>query len=684
MSGCMENTAILSQLIKEAKEGRKDLVVTWLDIANAYGTIPHRLIMATLRRAHVPDEVCDLIESYYSEVMIRFTTKNFTTEWQKVEQGIVTGCTLSVILFSLSMTLLVAPCKRETKGPKTETGQRQENCRLFMDDLATTAESLVQTKYLLDSLSVRLEGAGLAVRPEKCRSLVIIKGEVSNKRPVINGNPIVSVAEAPVRYLGKVFTRSLTDREQADQTAEELERSLRELEKCQVPGRYKAWMIQHMIIPRLMWPLSIYRIPETKIREMQAKITAKLKKWLGLPRTLSVECLYSKSSRLQLPFSELREEVRAAKARVLMTFQESSDPCIRNAGIEVDGGRTANAGESIRLAKERLKTEEIAGVPNKGREGLGLNPKRYYSKCRDKQERRSMVVEKIRETEEERRRLRMTGLSKQGGQMRWEVPERKIGTRDLVSMTEDRLKFLIKSVYDLLPTPQNKNILYGEAMECHLCGECGSLSHILSGCKVALAQGRYRWRHDEVLKVIAACVDRRRMTSNGEPKEKEKGISFVRAGEKKKVERREAHTYLDGASDWTLSVDLNGRLKFPSRVADTRLRPDMLLVSDNTKRVGLIELTVPGEERVELSGELKRTKYEELEREGRRKGWAVRIWTIEVGCRGFPAASMATFLKDIGISGGERARNLRKIGETAEKCSRAIWHWSCIPGWGKG
>ena len=98
---------------------------------------------------------------------------------------------------------------------------------------------------------------------------------------------------------------------------EELERSLRELEKCQVPGRYKAWMVQHMIIPRLMWPLSIYRIPETKIKEMQAKITAKLKKWLGLPRTLSVECFYSKSSRLQLPFSELTEEVRAAKARVL-------------------------------------------------------------------------------------------------------------------------------------------------------------------------------------------------------------------------------------------------------------------------------------------------------------------------------------------------------------------------------
>ena len=95
-------------------------------------------------------------------------------------------------------------------------------------------------------------------------------------------------------------------------------------------------------------------------------------------------------------------------------------------------------------------------------------------------------------------------------------------------------------------------------------------------------------------------------------------------------------------------------------------------MSNTAKRVGIIELTVPSEERVEISGELKRSKYSELEREGRRKGWIVRIWTLEVGCRGFPAASMAAFLKDIGLGGGERKRALRKIGETSERCSKAI------------
>ena len=31
---------------------------------------------------------------------------------------------------------------------------------------------------------------------------------------------------------------------------------------------------------------------------------------------------------------------------------------------------------------------------------------------------------------------------------------------------------------------------------------CGTIQHILSGCSVSLQQGRYRWRHEMVLKQI--------------------------------------------------------------------------------------------------------------------------------------------------------------------------------------
>ena len=118
-------------------------------------------------------------------------------------------------------------------------------------------------------------------------------------------------------------------------------------------------------------------------------------------------------------------------------------------------------------------------------------------------------------------------------------------------------------------------------------------------------------------------------------------------------------------------------------MADTSLRPDMILISRNSKRMGVIELTVPSEERIELSSELKKTKYAGLQSEGKRNGFAVTVWAVEVGCRGFPASSMAALLKDMGVDGGERKRRLKKIGEAAEKASKSIWNWSRMKEWGQ-
>ena len=49
---------------------------------------------------------------------------------------------------------------------------------------------------------------------------------------------------------------------------------------------------------------------------------------------------------------------------------------------------------------------------------------------------------------------------------------------------------------------------------------------------------------------------------------------------------------MDGATNWSLSVDLNGRLKFSARIAKTNLRPDTLLLAEKARRVWIVELTV--------------------------------------------------------------------------------------------
>ena len=58
------------------------------------------------------------------------------------------------------------------------------------------------------------------------------------------------------------------------------------------------------------------------------------------------------------------------------------------------------------------------------------------------------------------------------------------------------------------------------------------------------------------------------------------------------------------------------------------------------------------------------------------------MWAVEVRCKGFPAASMASFIKVIGIAGCERNRQLKKIGEEAMNSSRRFLNWSHFNQWG--
>ena len=52
--GCVEHSAVIWEQIQRAKRERCDLHVVWLDLANAYGSVPHQLIEFALDFFHVP------------------------------------------------------------------------------------------------------------------------------------------------------------------------------------------------------------------------------------------------------------------------------------------------------------------------------------------------------------------------------------------------------------------------------------------------------------------------------------------------------------------------------------------------------------------------------------------------------------------------------------------------------
>lgn len=192
---------------------------------------------------------------------------------------------------------------------------------------------------------------------------------------------------------------------------------------------------------------------------------------------------------------------------------------------------------------------------------------------------------------------------------RWEgTLWRKISCSDIWQAEPQWIKFMVHAVYNVLPNPANLHI-WGQdnSPACLLCNKRGSHKHILSSCPVALGEGHYRWRHDQVLKIVAEAVAK--AVNNNKQTSSQKNILFVNAGEQLKLQPKPASELLSSESDWDPGVDLGRQLKFPYYIMSTLLRPDMVLWLSLSKQVLLI---VHWEDEMEEANERIKSKYQEL------------------------------------------------------------------------
>ena len=86
--GCWEHMAMVWEGLKEARMNKLDLVNIWLDIKNAYGSIPHQLIFFALQRYGIPDKWIKLIKNYYTGLWSRSFSETVPSGWHHHERGI--------------------------------------------------------------------------------------------------------------------------------------------------------------------------------------------------------------------------------------------------------------------------------------------------------------------------------------------------------------------------------------------------------------------------------------------------------------------------------------------------------------------------------------------------------------------------------------------------------------------
>ena len=186
--------------LKDAQSKGRSLSTIWLDLANAYGLVPHMLIIFALRRYKIPEDWITLVIKY-DDLWGRTSANGVSSDWHKYEKGIFASCTISVILFITAFSVILEYVSRIglLQYNLSNTNTMPVLCA-FMDDVSLMTRSTAAGKIALERTVIALKWARMKLKPQKSRSLVIRKGKSIDEQPFKVGEEIIpSIQKEPLK-----------------------------------------------------------------------------------------------------------------------------------------------------------------------------------------------------------------------------------------------------------------------------------------------------------------------------------------------------------------------------------------------------------------------------------------------------------------------------------------------------
>ena len=727
VAGCWEHTAMMWSALKDAKKSKESMAVLWLDLANAYGSVPHKLIVFALRRYQVPEDWISLIMAYYDGMWGRTTASGVSSEWVLYERGIFAGCTISVILFIAAFNVILEYVdEADVERYMMATGGRIELLRGFMDDVSILTSSIPMARTVLRRTEVAVAWARMKLKPEKSRSLVIENGRPVDVEPfavggelvdgqVVGGVVIPALQRKPLRTLGRVYNAGISDVWYKAELEEKVESRLKQLNRSKAKGAMKLWALHHILLPQVRWDLMVYDLPVSFIEGLEKTLNIYIRRWLGVAKCLTDVALYSKGSPCPLPFVSLVHLFKTTKVNSHIQLMGSAHhevvenvipsfsgvkwtlTKLQRCGFSKESSLVVDVG-ATRVIEQRIECSKVVGRVAQGRMGVEFAGGKDGMPMVDREFRQQYADVLEEETQEEYFR-KAVQQALQGSWTRWkEYNQRSLSWRSLVYGDVKLYRFCVGATYGTLANPSNlKRWGIQESAECTLCGKdpC-SIPHVLSGCSVALGHGRYRYRHDNVLRVLChhlcGFLNSRDNAGQGVASVAVSNarvpIRFVRTGEQSLRTARSQRSWskpgllLESVS-WKLLSDLDKRLIFPAHIVVTSLRPDIVVYSDSAKTVIMIELTCPSEENFQKQHEAKLARYTDLEADCELAGWKVHLFAVEVGARGYTAQSLSSCLRALGLKNRPLRKCIEEAGNEALRTSFHVWVWRDSDKWCK-
>jgi len=731
--GCVEHPFAFREALRTATREKRSIVCSWIDLANAYGSIRHNLIQFALNWYHVPPITQRIIFNYYEKLCAKITTKEWSTGFFAFDIGLFQGCVYSTILFDCVFNMLLdflSPLAKEHAFVVSRSPVVDSSSKAYADDLAIQTSTVSGHNKLLCAMHGWLTWTRcMKAKPSKCVCVAYKQFDPRNKSTSdykaswstkysaydphlkIGGEPMLyiyrddSFKGSHFKFLGMWINPALDESETKEVFRNKFVTLMSLVDEAPITGFMKLWLYQYFVTAMLSWTLMIQNFNHNFVaKQITSPCGVYLKRWAGVFASIDTGCLYRPRARFGLGLTSLTTLYERLQVCKLHILKHSSDTVIRRLYSRV-ANREADFSKGLRARKAPTHLAEIAHKMTEhqlkfpaaaygDRRGLGHG---LFKNSTTNAEHRERTVANVQRLANEHIELPAHDSKMQGNWLKWQncVFPFDLSWDNVILGTGDRIAaFVLNATHNSVMTPDLRKLCGLTATDdCKLCSGRATLNHVLSSCPVSLSEHRYTWRHDSVLATILQSVQPALVLHNKDPPTNPKfpniNKSFVKAGHSgsQPIPALVNHSLLGPASDWKLLADFtHSPYSFPAHICATKLRPDLLLYSNSLRRAILGELTCPAEENVEVRHTEKKAKYVELADEimasSHAHPWKVVVLPFEVGARGFVAKSLQKFLRKVGLSKTANKQCCRHVSEVAARCSYAInlnsdkQHWT--------
>ena len=294
VSGTLEHTFQMATIIDKAHIKQCSLVITLLDLKNAFGEVHHNLIYEVVRYHHIPDHIISLIKSLYTGFQTSIITSNFQTPYIPIRKGVLLGDCLSILLFNLCFNTFI----QHIKVPEYRQFGFLIDCYKslspvhwfqFADDAAVISGQENENQHLLNRFTIWCKWAQMIIRVDKCTTFGNKKSTTKSTqykpKLLINSElvPCVEIGDS-FRHLGRYFDFDMSNTLHKRELSHTVTNIMSKIDLLPLHPRIKLQLYNHYRLPKISWHLTVADLTKSWVSENLDNLVAKyFRSWLDLP-----------------------------------------------------------------------------------------------------------------------------------------------------------------------------------------------------------------------------------------------------------------------------------------------------------------------------------------------------------------------------------------------------------------